>query len=500
MTFLTTETSPPQVGAPSSASGAALDATTLVSGAVMGAFFNTLMVFAIPRIVKVEDFGYWRMFLLYTGYVGFLHLGFLEGAFLAWAGKPIDSFRSELFPVLKFLIVEHLAILVPVGALSAVLLPAHTRFLVISIALYGLLLNIATLFTCALQAARCFVPVAISAAVPTALFLGLVVGSGFIVRSDFRVLIVFYTLSCVAMLCYLWWTVHPTRSVSTVSTWKIGRKYVSMGWPITLSSTAIIMAQSTDRVVLTSAASIYDFAQYSLAASTMMVPLTVIAALARVFFPHLAGARKEQHPEIYRQVSRLIMLAWCLMLPYYFAVESFVHHFVPAYVSGLPYARVLLLGVLFFAYVQILHNSVFNLHGMQRKFLAYALAALGLGLLLTATAAYIVHSLMLVAEMQVLSIGLLWLFNWHRLRGLTKETWLDVTRIVILFAWCAASLWIAKSWAGNWITASLYYWMLVAVPLVWSSSHEMRLILHLARDGAKRSRAGIPVFRRPVLD
>jgi O-antigen/teichoic acid export membrane protein len=451
-------------------------------------------------MVKVEDFGYWRMFLLYTGYVGFIHLGSLEGAFLAWAGKPLVAFSNELLPVLKFLTVEHLAILLPGCVVAAIFLPAHARFLVISIALYGVLLNLATAFTCALQAARWFGPAAISSAAPTALFLAMVLASGLFMRADFRILIFYYSLSCLGMLAYLWWIVHPSGSEQVASAWDIGKKYVLMGWPITLSSTALIMAQSADRVVLTSAVSIYDFAQYSLAASTIMAPLAIIAALARVFFPHLAGARKEQHAEIYRQVSRLIVLAWCLMLPYYFAVESFVHHFLPAYIPGLPYARVLLLGVLFFAYVQILHNSIFNLHGKQKRFLLYALAALGLGLSLTAIAARIFHSLMLVAEMQVLAIGLLWLFIWHRVRSFTDETWLDVARVMTLFAWGAASLWIARSWAENWVMASLCYWMLVAVPLVWSSSQEMRLVLHLVRGSVHRSRSRLAVFRGPVLD
>jgi len=483
-----------------SANRAARDVTTLVAGAVSGALFSALMVFAVPRIVKVEDFGYWRIFLLYTGYVGFLHLGFLEGAFLAWAGRPIESFRNELLPVLRFLIVEHLIILIPVCVVGAVLLPPHIKFLVVSIAFYGLLLNIATLFTCALQAARCFGPVAVSTAAPIALFLCLVVGLGILGKPDFRILIVYYSLSWLAVTWYLWWTVQPFRSASTISAWEVGKKYVLMGWPITLSSTAIIMAQSADRVVLTSAASIYDFAQYSLAASTMMVPLTVIAAIARVFFPHLAGSKREQHPEIYRQVSRLILMAWCLMLPYYFAVESFVRHFLPAYVDGLPYARVLLLGVLFFGYVQILHGSIFNLHGKQRYFLAYALVALALGLVLTGIAAHIFRSLMLVAEMQVFSIGLLWLFIGYRVRDLTGETSLDVTRVVVLFVWCTASMGIASLWANNWVTKSLGYWLMVAAPLVWSSRGEMRLILRLAKDGAQEFRSALPAFRRPVMD
>ena len=145
--------------------------------------------------------------------------------------------------------------------------------------------------------------------------------------------------------------------------------------------------QSSDRIVLSSTASIYEFAQYSLAASTMMVPVTLIAAIARVFFPHLAATERKRHPEIYGQASGLIVMAWSLLLPYYFVVDLFVRHFLPNYVGILPVAGILLLGALFLAVIQILHGSVFNLYGKQKYFLLYAILAFAISLGLVAMAA-----------------------------------------------------------------------------------------------------------------
>jgi hypothetical protein len=65
-------------------------------GTAAAAVFNTLLVFLIPRLVSVEDFGYWRLFPLYAGYVGFLHFGFADGALLCWAGRPLETFRHEV--------------------------------------------------------------------------------------------------------------------------------------------------------------------------------------------------------------------------------------------------------------------------------------------------------------------------------------------------------------------------------------------------------------------
>jgi len=77
-------------------SALARDVAVMSGGTAAAAVFNTLLVFLIPRLVSVEDFGYWRLFLLYAGYVGFLHFGFADGALLCWAGRPLETFRHEV--------------------------------------------------------------------------------------------------------------------------------------------------------------------------------------------------------------------------------------------------------------------------------------------------------------------------------------------------------------------------------------------------------------------
>ena len=91
-----------------SSSLVARDVATVGSGTLLAAVFSTLQVFLIPRLISVEDYGYLRLFVLYAGYVGFLHLGFSDGALLRWAGRPLGEFRHEVMPSLKFLACQQL--------------------------------------------------------------------------------------------------------------------------------------------------------------------------------------------------------------------------------------------------------------------------------------------------------------------------------------------------------------------------------------------------------
>jgi len=454
--------------------GIARDVGLLVIGSILAAAFSAITVFVIPRITGVEDFGYWRLFLLYSTYVGFLHLGFGEGALLLWAGKPLSEFHHELRPSLKFLFWQHSAIIVPSCLVAVFLLPAHTRFVAIAVLVYALLQNTVTFLLCGLQAARRFRPVAIAVAAPSGLFLFFALLCLLRGRPDYRLLIACYFVGWLLVLLILWMSVHPLRSNYTVGIWKLGKRCIWVGWPITLANTAFSLVQTSDRFVLSSAVPIYQFAQYSLAASTMMVPVAIITAAARVFFPHLAATDKEQHPEMYGQAARMIVLSWSVLLPYFFAVDFFVRHFIQQYIPSLPAARVLLLSTVFIAAIQILQSSVFNLYGKQKHYLVYCLVSVAISLGLAAGAIYAFHSLLLVAAMQVLSLAALWLFLARKLSPLTRESWVDLVYAILVFGWSAASLWLASSLSSNFLLRSALYWLIATGPVALIYGKEIR--------------------------
>ncbi|HEX3351887.1 MAG TPA: hypothetical protein VHS34_03625 [Terriglobales bacterium] len=478
------------------------DLLVMGAGTLLGVLFGILQVFLIPRLVDVRNYGYWRLFYLYASYAGLLHIGMADGALLSWVGKPLDFIGRDLPTALRFLILQ-LLLFACLGSLIPLWLlhrAPEARFVGVAALGFAVVFNLAALFQYALQAGRHFVPVAIAVAAPLGLFVALSFVWSRYRQPDFRLLIGFYFLSWIVILAFLWGSVRPYLSGTVSGTWECGTRYLAIGWPVVLANAALGVVQSADRLVLSSAVSIYDFAQYSLAASTMMVPVTLIAAVAQVFFPHFAAADKHRHREKYGQTSRLIALSWSVLLPYYFFLDFFVHRFLPRYVSTLPLARTLLLGVLFLAAIQILQSNVFNLYGKQRHFLAYSIGAVAVSIALTATAILVFHSLWLVAAMQVLALGIWWLFNACALTSLSGESWPQLARVIGAFAWSAISLKLAFSWSSNCAVQTLYYWLLTAGPLLLFFGPEIRLMGKLFKQATEGLPSSWLITRTPAGD
>lgn len=452
---------------------------TLGSATALCAVFNTALIFVVPKIVGVEDYGYWRLFLLYASYTGMLHLGFVDGAFVTWAGKPLEAFHHQIAPSIKFVVWEGLAVLPLVGAAVLFVGDPNVRFVAVAVVAVALILNLVSLLQVSLQAARKFGPVAVSTAVPLGLFLLLVVTLALAVRRPGYIeLLVLYMAAWIATLVWLGGRVKPWKG-GKQCTENLGTRFLSAGWPIMLGNASFAFAQQADRFAVSWATDIRDFAVYSLAASAVAVPVLATQAVYKVLLPHLASVDRGSRAQIYRQASRVLLLAWIVFLPYYFLLEMFITKFLPSYGRSLPIARVLLLGIIFLAVVQILHMSFSYVHGKQRDFLSRTVAVLFAGLGLAVLAVTIAHSLVAVSAAEVITLGAWWLFNEWRMREMTGQRFHDWARFLGVAMLAGTGYWFAASYGRTPAAGLGLYCAWAAVIACVTSMQELKVAIGL---------------------
>jgi O-antigen/teichoic acid export membrane protein len=466
----------------------AKDLAAVGGGTALATVFGTIIIFVIPRLVSVEDFGYWRIFLLYSGYVGFLHLGFLEGALLSWAGDPLSTIRQQLRPALKFVALQQISFFAIGTLISLAFLRPAFWLVSIAVLTFAVLLNTTTFLLFAFQAAREFGTVALAVSIPTGGFLALALVFHFAKLADYRMLIASYLLGWVSLLLFLWMRLQPLKGGSPVAAGVIARRFITSGWPIMLSSLAYCIVQSADRIVVSATTSIYGFAQYSLAASVMAVPIAAIAAVARVSFPHLAAIDPQHHQRAYHRAAVLAFLCWSLSVPYYFVLERVVQYMLPKYIEGLPYAKILLCGSVFLGSIQILQLSFSNIYRRQRQFLIWASGAVFTSLLLALVAATRLHSLEAVAASQVVSVLIWWQINEWNLRDISGQGLRDWIRLLFLFGWSALSFWVALKVVKDTLPRIAVYYALTSASIGWIGFRELFFCWRVAVNAYQRRR------------
>lgn len=472
-----TEQSPPEESGKMRWKPAAIvsDIATLGTGTMLAALINIVLVFVVPRLLSVEDYGYWRMFGLYAGYAGFVHLGLADGALLRWAGKPLEEFHREIPPTLVLLIGQHVILLVPLVLVTILIPGGALRFIGIGFVVYALILNLATVLQYALQSARIFRPVAISTVVPPGLFLIFVVAWKWVRSSTAQEVITFYILGWAISLIFLFArTKLWQREKAEMEVLRFARQCITVGWPIVLANTVAMLILYADRLAVSWGAAIQSFAQYSLAASAMAVPVTAIQASSKVFLPHLADATPHSRKRMYDISSRSLLLVWAISLPYYSALDIILHRFLPKYVPSLAYARVLLLGVPFLAAIQILQMNYAYLNGLQRSFLVRALVVLVIALGGASLIVFWWRSLVAAAAVQVVVLGLWWFVNESALRDKTAQTGSDWLKFLMIYGIASCTYWAATSWVNHSAASVAAYYLVLIIGLATTCRDELR--------------------------
>jgi O-antigen/teichoic acid export membrane protein len=424
--------------------------------------------FWIPKLLSVSDFGFWRAFILYTGYAGMLHLGLVDGALLRWSVPGQKPGRSLLQRAAAVLTGEHF-LLILLGAALCMLPLAHEEhrgFILVCLLIYALLFNLVGLLQVFFQSRGNFSFVAIGVSAAPLLFVLLLPA---LVHGGL-------TLHKVIAGFLLAWAVILISGVALASRVKqsgdefgegIGPSaYLAAGWPILLANLGYGVMQSADRVTVNLTQPIERFAVYSLSQSIIYVPITLIAAISRVAFSHFAKADMESRPRLYGKVASLLTAVWALLVPYFFGVEWVIRRFLPKYVGGLVPGSILLLSVLFLSLIQITQLPAYSLSGQQRRFFGSAVVAAAVAFATAWIGSVIFGTLEAVAWSQVLTAAAWWAANYALLSRRSGAGYRGLMRIASVFS-LSTIVFLAVSRLAVGIAGRSLLYLILVLPLTF---------------------------------
>lgn len=54
---------------------------------LLSMFVSAILLLVLPNLLGETEYGYWQLYLFYTSYVGFFHLGLVDGIYLRIGGN-----------------------------------------------------------------------------------------------------------------------------------------------------------------------------------------------------------------------------------------------------------------------------------------------------------------------------------------------------------------------------------------------------------------------------
>ena len=420
----------------------------------------------IPKILTVEDYGYWKLFLLYTGFSGLLHLGFTDGIYLDWAGKQMKELTAALSKAF-WVLFAHLII---IGfSLSIVFLYCGfgSKNILILGLIYAVILNLVTFYQFTFQAVRSFRIVSILNVIRPLIFMGSVVAIYFLKILDYEKVILSYIGVCLlAFMIYSYLLKgeiqFPKRK--EVNYFGVLSKYIVSGWPLLFGNFIVFLILNTDMIIVGSLFSIKNFAFYALAITILGIFSVFTNTISTVIFPHLAIASTEIKNKAFSMFAAVIVLIWGIVLGIYPLVATFISYFLPNYLEILPYIRILILSVAFITTIQILHNNYYKLYFQQIRYFLSASVMFLISFSAMFVVARYTYNLKIIAFVKVSILFMWFITNELLLMNYVKQSLPSFVKRLLVISCFSGIFWI--SWYLELLVLQIPFYFVMALLIV----------------------------------
>lgn len=301
----------------------------------------------VPKLLGVEEFGYWQLFIFYTSYVGLFHLGICDGVYLINGGKSrVEIDRKEINSQFRFAFTYQIIFSLLIALASFFLVDGGNRFFVLcATAVFLLLNNMSTYIGYVFQSMNETRLYSISTILDRAVFAVLLVVL-LIIHADFFEIYVFaYALAKMACLVYcifhfrdfLASGVFEPRSAIRVSV-----DSIRVGSKLMCANLADMLILGIARALIDANWGIETFGQVSLALSLVSFFVTFMTQFSMVLYPALRQSSQNDMIRLYRRIKNVLGITLPVIYVLYYPLSFMLSIWLPDYTTSMHYLGLLL--------------------------------------------------------------------------------------------------------------------------------------------------------------
>lgn len=383
----------------------AKDASFAVISQLISLLSGIVLSFILPKYISVANYGYWQLFILYTGYVGFLHFGFNDGLYLKLGGKTFESLdKKELNSSMCILLIQQVV-------LSSVLLVTILFFegnpikrtMFVLLAVYVVVENLYKTMSFTLMATG-----RVNFYSRTVIYekLLLLLSVLLLIIYKPQVNVGFY-ISAFVLAHFVVFVITTTQFRGFVIN---GLKNLNKGFRLYIDSTkvgAVLLFSNlcstfivgSGRFVIENYWNIEMFARVSLALTLSSFILFFISQISYVLFPYIRRAKEENQAMILERSTFILTVCAVILFALFFPLYYVTKHWLPQYAETLPFLIMLAPLSFYDIKTNLLYNTYFKNLNKVKPLFTINLLTLSMALLIYITSAQLNNIYTLVGGM-----------------------------------------------------------------------------------------------------
>ncbi|MBT1173160.1 oligosaccharide flippase family protein [Bifidobacterium sp. MA2] len=357
--------------------------------------------FLVPKLLGVEEFGYWQLFIFYISYCGFFLLGSNDGVYLIHGGKTYDelnkrSVASQFMVTLVLQAVFALAI----ALCSLFFMHEEKRmFVIIFTGIYLIFNNLTYYFGYIFQAVNETKTFSFLNVIDKLIFLVVLVPLLLLGTDVFYPYVILYT---VAKTIACVWSFMLSRQLFSCGflpireairdTWES----MTVGIKLTVANIAGMLILGVARFVVDAQFGIAEFSQFSFAITLENFFITFITQLSMVLFPALRQTSSEEQRRFFCHLRDLLSITLPIVYVLYLPVSIIIAWWLPAYSKALQYLAILMPVCLFESKMDLLGTTYFKVLREEQKLLRINIGSVALSTVGIVIGGVIMHNMNIV--------------------------------------------------------------------------------------------------------
>lgn len=376
----------------------------------ISAIFSMIMYLIVPKMMDITSYGYWQLFILYTNYSGFFHLGLVDGIYLKNGGKQYSSLNKvSLGSQLKIMSLFHLCIgLLGVLAIFNIGLEKSRVFVCVCCVIYIVLYCIQNFLGFVFQAVNNTSVYSLAIIVEKAIDL---VGVTILVvkrESDFSKYVIVYLfaifINC-ALQAFAARDILFLKFILTKQIFIEMMENIKVGSILMLSSIAGALITGIGRFAVDIYWGLESFGQISFSISMLNLLLLFIRQIGMVLFPALRQIDYKQQLIIYQKILGYMGILLPLSYICYIPLKMLLSLWLPQYMDSIMYLNLLLPICLYEGKMQLIFNTYFKVLRFEKKLLLLNLCSLGISFVLCFTVCIFTNQITYIAVCILIGIG-----------------------------------------------------------------------------------------------
>lgn len=449
-----------------------------VSSNLLSLVISTVVTLIIPKLIGVESYGYWQLFVFYSSYVGFLHFGWNDGIYLRYGGEEYQKLDKKLF-FSQF--VQLLTVQVVIGGSimlfsSLFIADAERQFILRMVAFVTVIMNTRFMLFFILQATNRIKEYARLTILDRVVYIVLILLFLAVGIRDYKLMIFADLIGKLSSL------VFAMLLCKDIVFNKISSFYLTLGETVTnikvgmslmFANIASSLIIGTVKFGIERNWDVTTFGKVSLTLSISNLMMIFINAVGVIIFPVLRRTKKEKLATIYLTMRDLLMALLLGVLVFYYPLKTIMSAWLPQYADSLIYMALAFPMFTYEGKMALLINTYLKTLRKEKLILRVNIASMLLSFLLTFISTKLFDNL----ELAVLTIVILLAFRSALAEYfVARELKIEVKKDIILESMMTLTFILSGWYLDSWKMIIIYTLAYIGYLLIKRSSIKMAFV------------------------